>query len=67
MPLIKPTNVREYDLIVENASLLSERDMALAKADYLRAERRSMLDALSDLNSLINNMRCKYESDEIPF
>jgi len=67
MSIVKPENSREYDLCCENAELTKERDQAQAQRDYLRSERRSMLDDLSELNSAINNMRCKYESDEIPF
>lgn len=64
---IAPHTQREFDLLRKVHELQSEASIAIAERDYLRAERRRLLDEIGDVNKEVNRIRCEYESDEIPF
>ena len=58
---------KEYTLRQQIEDLTFRLKSSQLKTAWLRKERRDMLDDLANINSLVNNMRCDYESDEIPF
>lgn len=58
---------KEYELQQEIENLTFRLKSSELECQWLRKERRDMLDDLGKINGLVNTMRCDYESNQIPF
>lgn len=67
MDMESPETQREFELMALVGRLQDRCLQAELERNYLRTERRRLLDDIGEINSTINKIRCDYESDAIPF